>query len=139
MTDSKIIAGIFNDFMALYQGKEPQTGIKPLLKKYDNHPMLLGLLSNMDEAVKIPVPQVLKEAYQVYKVYRNRELADKDWEDIVEQTRLISEKWKENKWCHRILIDLICLLEADEKERKKVAKEVEKEMERAMETEDEAA
>lgn len=139
MTDPKIIAGIFNDFTALYQGKGSQMGIKPLLKKYDNHPMLLGLLSYMDEAAKVPVLKVIKEAYEVYKVNRNRELGDKDWENIVDWTREISLKWKDNKWCNRILIELICLLEADEKERKQIAKEVQKEMEDAAKTENHAA
>ena len=52
MTDQKLIAGIFNDFLGLYTGKI-QTGIRPLIEKYKNHPMLMGLLSNLDEAAKI--------------------------------------------------------------------------------------
>lgn len=138
MTDKKMIAAIFNDFMGLYTGKE-QIGIKPLLNKYDNHPMLLGLLSNMDEATKIPVPKVIQEAYQVYKKYRDQELEDKDWDEIVDLTRGISKRWNENKWCCRILIELICLLDADEKERKKIAKEIGKEMEDAMKAGNHAA
>lgn len=46
MTDQKLIAGIFNDFLGLYTGKI-QTGIRPLIEKYKNHPMLMGLLSEM--------------------------------------------------------------------------------------------
>lgn len=45
MTDQKLIAGIFNDFLGLYTGKI-QTGIRPLIEKYKKHPMLMGLLSN---------------------------------------------------------------------------------------------
>lgn len=143
MTDKKTMAAIFNDFMALYLGKE-QVGIKPLLKKYDNHPMLLGLLSNMDMAVKLPVPKVIQEVYQVYKKFRDQELEDKDWEEIMDTTRSISEEWKDkdgkdNKWCDRIIVDLVCILDADEKERRDVAKEVEKEMEEAMREGDHAA
>ena len=33
MTDQKLIAGIFNDFLGLYTGKI-QTGIRPLIEKY---------------------------------------------------------------------------------------------------------
>lgn len=36
MTDQKLIAGIFNDFLGLYTGKI-QTGIRPLIEKYKNH------------------------------------------------------------------------------------------------------
>lgn len=35
-------------------------------------------------------------------------------------------------WCVRVLIELIGLLEEDDKERRRIAKEVEKEMEEAM-------
>ena len=56
MTDQKLIAGIFNDFLGLYTGKI-QTGIRPLIEKYKNHPMLMGLLSNLDEAAKIQAPK----------------------------------------------------------------------------------
>lgn len=125
MTDQKLIADIFNSFMTLYLGKGEKTlGIKPLCKQYENHPMLLALLSNMDEATKVPVPQVMKEVYQVYRKYRGEELKDKDWQDIIDVTRDISMKWKENKWCNRIIVQMICLLEADDKERRQKAKEV---------------
>lgn len=43
MTDQKLIAGIFNDFLGLYTGKI-QTGIRPLIEKYKNHPMLISLI-----------------------------------------------------------------------------------------------
>lgn len=62
MTDQKLIAGIFNDFLGLYTGKI-QTGIRPLIEKYKNHPMLMGLLSNLDEAAKIQAPKAMKEIY----------------------------------------------------------------------------
>ena len=36
MTDQKLIAGIFNDFLGLYTGKF-QTGIRPLIEKYKEY------------------------------------------------------------------------------------------------------
>ena len=50
MTDQKLIAGIFNDFLGLYTGKI-QTGIRPLIEKYKNHPMLMGLLLSIKNIV----------------------------------------------------------------------------------------
>ena len=86
----------------------------------------MGLLANLDEAATIPVPQVMKECYGIYKQYREREMEEKDWEAVVEETRVLAEKWKSNKWCVRVL------MEHDDKERRRIAKEVEKEMEEAM-------
>ena len=138
MVDQKMISGIFNDFLALYLGKK-QIGIRPLCEKYENHPMVMGLLSNMDEAAKISVPKVMKEAYDLYKEYRGRELEEKDWEQLINKTHEIYEKWEKNKWCSRIILELMNLLDADEKERRRLAKEVEKEMEEAMKGEKNAA
>lgn len=128
MVDQSMIAAIFNDFLSLYQGKG-QTGIEELCKRYDYHRMLMGLLSNMDEAAKIPVPVVMKECYAVYKKYRNIEMTEPDYEDLMEETRNLSDKWKSNKWCTRVIIELVGLLEEDDKERRRIAEEVEREME----------
>ena len=128
MVDQSKIAEIFNDFMSLYQGRE-QMGIEELCKRHDYHRMLMGLLSNLDEAAKIPVPVVMKECYEVYKKYRNREMTEPDYEDLIEETRKLSDKWKSNKWCTRILVELVGLLEEDDKERRRIAEEVEREME----------
>lgn len=131
MVDQKLISGIFNDFLALYLGKK-QIGIRPLCEKYENHPMLMGLLSNMDEAAKIPVPKVMKETYDLYKEYRGRELEDEECEQFVDRTYEIYDKWDKNKWCGRIIAELVCLIDSDATERRKLAREVEKEMEEAM-------
>ncbi len=138
MVDQSMIAAIFNDFMSLYLGRE-QMGIEELCKRYDYHRMLMGLLSNMDEAAKKPVPLVMKECYEVYKKYRNREMMEQDYEDLMEETRKLSDKWKSNKWCNRILVELVGLLEEDDKERRRIAEEVEREMEEEMQRQANAA
>lgn len=96
MTDQKLIAGIFNDFLGLYTGKI-QTGIRPLIEKYKNHPMLMGLLSNLDEAAKIQAPKAMKEIYSFYKEYRGRDLEDADWKELTEKARQICAGWEENE------------------------------------------
>ena len=127
MVDQSMIAAIFNDFMSLYLGRE-QMGIEELCKRYDYHRMLMGLLSNMDEAAKIPIPVVM-----------NREMVERDYEDLMEETRKLSDKWKSNKWCNRILVELVGLLEEDDKERRRIAEEVEREMEEEMQRQANAA
>lgn len=104
MTDQKKIAAIFNDFMALYRGTS-QIGIQEICKKYENHRMLIGLLANLDAATSIPVPKVMKECYEIYKKYRDRELEGKDWEAVVEETRILSEKWNANAWYYTLEVE----------------------------------
>ena len=130
MTDQKLIAGIFNDFLGLYTGKI-QTGIRPLIEKYKNHPMLMGLLSNLDEAAKIQAPKAMKEIYSFYKEYRGRDLEDADWKELTEKARQICAGWEENEWVRRIVLEMISLLDSDDVERRRIALEVEKEMEAA--------
>lgn len=130
MVDHKMIANIFTDFRDLYTGKST-VGIRSLCEKYENHPMLMGLLGNMEEAVKLDVPKAMKEVYLFYKEYRGRELADKDFEEIVEKaSRMVKEK-KENIWYRRVVLEIVNLLDDDDRERRRIAREVEKEMEEA--------
>ncbi|WP_283680633.1 hypothetical protein [Parablautia sp. Marseille-Q6255] len=137
MVDQKEIAGIFNDFRNLYIGKS-ELGIRQLLEKYKNHPVLMGLFSNMDEAVKLQIPQTMKEVYDFYKKYRGRELEDKDWENVSEEAnRMIKEK-DNNFWYRRMVLEMVTLLDKDDHERRQIAKEVEKEMEAAIQEMDAA-
>ena len=130
MTDNKVIANIFNGVMKLYKGEEP-IGLKVLYKEYQEYPMFLALISNLDEANRIPIPKVMQEVYDFYKKYREKELTDSDWEVIIDETRDIAKKWENNKWCKRVIIELMNLLDADDRERRKIEKEIAQEMEAA--------
>lgn len=137
MVDQKEIAGIFNDFRNLYIGKS-ELGIRQLLEKYKNHPVLMGLLSNMDEAVKLQIPQTMKEVYDFYKKYRGRELKDKDWENVFEEANKMIKEKDSNFWYQRMVLEMVTLLDKDDHERRQIAKEVEKEMEAAIQEMDAA-
>jgi uncharacterized protein (DUF849 family) len=102
-----------------------------LIEKYKNHPMLMGLLSNLDEAAKIQAPKAMKEIYSFYKEYRGRDLEDADWKELTEKARQICAGWEENEWVRRIVLEMISLLDSDDAERRRIALEVEKEMEAA--------
>lgn len=130
MVDQKKIAGIFTDFLGLYTGKS-LIGIRALCEKYEKHPMLMGLLSHMEEAAELEVPQAMKEIYAFYKAYRGMDLTDKDWESIVDQVRKMILDRKENPWYRRVAMEVVNLLDNDDRERRRIAMEVEKEMEEA--------
>lgn len=94
-------------------------------------PMLMGLLSNLNEAAKIQAPKAMKEIYSFYKEYRGRDLEDADWKELTEKARQISAGWEENEWVRRVVLEMISLLDSDDAERRRIALEVEKEMEAA--------
>ena len=98
MVDYKVVAGIFNDFMALYVGKEKfRYGIEQLYQKYPDNTLFQALMANMNEAHKLRVPEVLRNVYELFKPYRGRMLSD-------------------TVWCRQILLELMNLLEQDDKE-----------------------
>lgn len=121
MTDQKEIMAIFNDFIALYKGEKP-VGLRTLYEKYQDHPMFIGLISNLDEAVKLPIPKVMHEVYDIYKKYRDREMEDEDWEAVIEETRELAKSRKDNKWCSQMILQILNLLDADDKERRAATK-----------------
>ena len=51
MVDYKVVAGIFNDFMALYVGKEKfRYGIEQLYQKYPDNTLFQALMANIPRA-----------------------------------------------------------------------------------------
>ena len=69
------VGTIFNDFLGLYTGERP-VGIHELIQKYDRHPVLMGLLSNVDSVIYVDVKKAMYEIYPLYKKYRHRALDD---------------------------------------------------------------
>jgi len=130
MVDQKMIARIFTDFRNLYTGKAV-AGIHALCEKYKNHRMLMALLSNMDEAVKLDVPAAMKEIYSFYKEYRGLDLTDEDWAVIVQSVSRMATDNGDNRWYRGVILEIVNILESDDRERRRIAKEVEKEMEEA--------
>ena len=128
MVDQKMIAGIFNDFLGVYIGKV-NLGIRPLQEKYGKHPVLMKLLSNVEAASEIPVAKAMKEIYGFYKEYPGRPLSDKDWEEIVERAGQLHKAWNENVWCRQVILEMVNLLDVDDREQRKLAAETEKRLE----------
>ena len=81
----------------------------------------------------------MKEIYGFYKEYRGRVLSDEDWEEIVERAGQLHKTWNENVWCRQVILEMVNLLEDDDRERRKLAAETEKELEKHMEAAKEAA
>ena len=64
------VGTIFNDFLGLYTGERP-VGIHELIQKYDRHPVLMGLLSNVDSVIYVDVKKAM---YEIYPFYKNTDI-----------------------------------------------------------------
>ena len=74
----------------------------------------------------------MKEIYDFYKLYRNRDLEETDWKNVTTMEAKLDEKWKENPWVRQVLLDMVGLLDSDDQERRAIEKEVAAEMEKAQ-------
>ena len=106
------VGTIFNDFLGLYTGERP-VGIRELIQKYDKHPVLMGLLSNVDS--------IMYEIYPFYKKYRHRALDDSVWKNIVESAETLEKKWNGNLWVRRVILNLVNELDKESQEVQRAA------------------
>ena len=120
MEYKNIVGLIFNDFLGLYTGKTP-VGIQELIQKYDRHPVLMGLLSNMNAIIYVDVPKAMHEIFPFYKKYRNRALDDNEWKAIVESAEALEKKWNGNLWVRRVILNLVNELDKESQEVQRVA------------------
>ena len=100
------VGTIFNDFLGLYTGERP-VGIRELIQKYDKHPVLMGLLSNVDSIIYVDVKKAMYEIYPLYKKYRHCALDDEAWKAIVESAEALEKKWNGNLWVRRVILNLV--------------------------------
>lgn len=116
VTDQKMIASMVGDFYAVYLGKS-MIGIHGLLKKYNNHKFIITLISNLETTIELDMHQAMHEIYDFYKKYRGKgQRSDSEWEQIVEEAGMIGKKYKNNAWCRQFLIEMLSIIEEEDKE-----------------------
>lgn len=104
------------DFYGVYLGKS-MLGIQGLLKKYHNHKFIITLISNLETTVEIDMHKAMHEIYDFYKKHRGKgQRVDSEWEQIIEEAGKIGKKYEGNTWCKQFLIQMISIIEEEDKE-----------------------
>jgi hypothetical protein len=85
------------------------------------HPVLMGLLSNVDSVIYVDVKKAMYEIYPFYKKYRHRALDDSVWKDIVESAEALEKKWNGNLWVRRVMLNLVNELDKESQEMQREA------------------
>lgn len=114
MDESVQVKSIFNDFYVLFNANK---GVLALYGKYKDSNLFMALIGNLDLAVESDANRIMKETYAFYKRYADRDLSDEDWDAAVEDFKRINNFW-DNQWCKQHMLELLGILEAQEKERK---------------------
>lgn len=115
MDDQMLVKNLFNDMFVFLNGTQP-LGLEPLIDVYQDEPLLMAFIGRLDEAVKVPYNQVMKECYAFFKQYAGGGYTDEVWEGIVKDIRDFDQKWQ-NPWCRGIIL---ALLEREDKERQEL-------------------
>lgn len=116
MIDYKKIASMVGDFYAVYLGKS-MMGIKGLLEKYEYNKFIITLISNLETTIHIDMHKAMHEIYDFYKEHRGKgKRSDKEWEEIVNEASSIGKKYKGNEWCTQFLIEMLNIIEEEDKE-----------------------
>ena len=110
-----LVRNLFNDMFVFFNGTQP-LGLEPLIDVYQDEPLLMAFIGRLDEAVKVPYNDVMKECYGFFKQYAGGDYTDEIWERIVKDIQDFNRKWM-NPWCQGIILALLELLEREDKER----------------------
>ncbi|MEY8393475.1 hypothetical protein AALB64_01365 [Lachnospiraceae bacterium 45-P1] len=113
-----LVRNLFNDMFVFFNGTQP-LGLEPLVDVYQDEPLLMAFIGRLDEAVKVPYNDVMKECYGFFKQYAGGEYTDEVWERIVKDIQDFNQKWI-NPWCRGIMLVLLELLEREDKERQEL-------------------
>ena len=113
-----LVRNLFNVMFVFFNGTQP-LGLEPLMDVYQDEPLLMAFIGRLDEAVKVPYNDVMKECYGFFKQYAGGEYTDEVWERIVKDIQDFNQKWM-NPWCRGIMLALLELLEREDKERQEL-------------------
>ncbi|MDR1548994.1 MAG: hypothetical protein LBT06_10465 [Hungatella sp.] len=78
----------------------------------------MALIGKLDLAMSSDPNAIMKETYAFFKRYADQDLSDEDWDAVVEDFKHMNEAW-DNEWCSQQALELLEILEDQEKSRKR--------------------
>ena len=117
-----LVRNIFNDMFIFFNGTQP-LGLEALKDAYQDEPLFLAFLGDLDQTLDVPVNDVMKECYNFYKTYAGRMLSDEDWEQVVTDIKEYNARWN-NPWSMKLILALLELLELEDKDWKNEQQDV---------------
>lgn len=105
---------MFNDMYQFLNGTQA-IGLEDLIDNYQDEPLFLAFMGNMDQAVAISYNDAMKQCYAFYKKYCGRELSDQEWEAVVAEVQDSDQTWN-NIWCRGLMLALLALLDQEDKD-----------------------
>lgn len=108
-----LVKNLFNDMYHFLNGTQA-IGLEDLKDNYQEEPLFLALIGNLDQAAAIDYNEAMKECYAFYKKYCGSLLAEEDWDLVISDIREFNKKW-ENEWCKGLILALLEVLDQENK------------------------
>lgn len=109
-----LVKNLFNDMHHFMNGTKV-ISLEDLIDNYQEEPLFLAFMGNLDQVVALNYNDVMKECYSFYKKYCGRELTDDEWDSVVAQIKEF-DKSRDNVWCRGLMLALLNLLDLENKE-----------------------
>lgn len=109
-----LVKNLFNDMYHFMNGTQA-ISFEDLTDNYQDEPLFLAFLGNLDQARTIAYNDAMKECYAFYKKYCGKELTEEEWETVVAEIQVYDKNW-DNIWCRGLVLALLDLLDQENKE-----------------------
>lgn len=109
-----LVKNLFNDMHHFLNGTKA-IGLEDLMDNYQEEPLFLAFIGNLNLAAAVPYNDAMKECYDFYKKFCGRELSDEEWDRVVLEIQEFNKKW-ENIWCQGLILALLDILDKEDKE-----------------------
>lgn len=111
-----LVKNLFNDMYHFLNGTQA-IGLEDLTDNYQQEPLFLAFIGNLDQAAVVNYNDAMKECYAFYKKFCGRELAEEEWDLVVLEVQEFNKKW-ENIWCKGLILALLDILDKEDREQR---------------------
>ena len=108
-----LVKNLFNDMYHFLNGTQA-IGLEDLIDNYQEEPLFLSLIGNLDKAAAVNYNEAMKECYAFYKKYCGRLLTGEEWDIVISDIKEFDKKW-ENDWCKGAILALLEVLDQEDK------------------------
>lgn len=111
-----LVKNLFNDMYHFLNGTQA-IGLEDLTDNYQEEPLFLALIGNLDQAAVINYNDAMKECYAFYKKFCGRKLTEEEWDLVILEIQEFNGKW-ENPWCKGLILALLDILDKEDREQR---------------------
>lgn len=119
-----LVKNLFNDMYHFLNGTQA-IGLEDLKDNYQEEPLFLAFIGNLDQAAAVNYNDAMKECYSFYKKYCGREHTEEEWDLVISEIKEFNQNW-DNIWCKGLILALLDILDQEDREQRAPGQEPER-------------